>query len=120
MYKSGFYLCAVDSIMMDNVNLGIRKYDVEFTPMCCAISHDNKQIAVGCGNYLILLHGETGKQLKKIQAHMDMIRSVKFSKNGQSLISIADDKTLRVWDTGNFKSVVYKLPQKGGAIFFSN
>ncbi len=61
MYKSGFYLCAVDSIMMDNVNLGIKKFDVEFTPMCCAISHDNKQIAVGCGNYLILLHGETGK-----------------------------------------------------------
>ena len=88
--------------------------------MCCAISRDGKQIVLGCGNYLVVLSTDTGKELKKVEAHLDVIRSVKFSKDGQYLITIADDKTLRTWDTQRFKSVVFKLPQKGGAVLFSN
>lgn len=33
------------------------------------------------------------------------------------LVTIADDKTLRVWDTRNYKSVVFRLPQKGLIVF---
>lgn len=50
---------------------------------------------------------------------MDIIRSVKYSKDNSTLITIADDKTLRMWDTRSFRSVVFKLPQKGTIAFSS-
>lgn len=80
---------------------------------------DGRNIALGCGNYLIILQTETGKELKKIEAHMDIIRSVKYSRDNNTLITIADDKTLRMWDTRSYRSVVFKLPQKGTIAFSS-
>ena len=50
---------------------------------------------------------------------MDIIRTVKYSRDGTSLITIADDKTLRMWDVRSYRSVVFRLPQKG-TIAFSN
>ncbi len=34
------------------------------------------------------------------QGHSDMIREVIFTPDGKALISVADDKTIRLWDTG--------------------
>lgn len=39
------------------------------------------------------------------------MHTVFFSIDGKQLISIANDNTLRTWDTATFKSVVIKLPQ---------
>ena len=50
---------------------------------------------------------------------MDIIRTVRYSRDGNSLITIADDKTLRMWDVRSYRSVVFRLPQKG-TIAFSN
>lgn len=50
---------------------------------------------------------------------MDIIRTVKYSRDGTSLVTIADDKTLRIWDIRSYRSVVFRLPQKG-TIAFSN
>lgn len=83
------------------------------------MSNDGRNLALGCGNYLIIIQTESGKELKKIEAHMDIIRTVKYSKDNTTLVSIADDKTLRVWDVRTYKSVVFRLPQKG-TIAFSN
>jgi len=44
---------------------------------------------------------------------------VKYTRDGNSLITVADDKTLRIWDIVTYKSVVFKLPQKG-SISYSN
>lgn len=83
------------------------------------MSVDGRKIAFGCGNYLIIINGETGAEVKRIEAHLDIIRMVKYSRDGNSLVTIADDKTLRIWDTYTYKSVVFKLPQKG-SISYSN
>ena len=56
MYRTQFLNCNLDGAIMEDVNLYMRKYDVEFTPLCCSISHDGKCIALGCGNYLILIN----------------------------------------------------------------
>ena len=55
LYKTSFLNCAIDATVMDNVNLLVKKYEIEFTPLCCAISRDVKQIVLGCGNYLVVL-----------------------------------------------------------------
>lgn len=87
--------------------------------MATSLSVDNKKIAFGCGNYLIIINAETGVEMKRIEAHLDVIRLVKYTKDGNSLITVADDKTLRIWDVYTYKSVVFKLPQKG-SISYSN
>lgn len=111
--------CLVDNALIDNINLFQKKYEIEYTVVAAAMSIDGRNIALGCGNYLIILQTDTGKELKKIEAHLDIIRSVKYSKDNNTLITIADDKTLRMWDTRSFRSVVFKLPQKGTISFSS-
>ena len=87
--------------------------------MTVTISVDNRRIAFGCGNYLIIVNADTGPEIKRIEAHLDVIRLVKYTRDGNSLVTIADDKTLRIWDIYTYKSVVFKLPQKG-SISYSN
>lgn len=87
--------------------------------LTAALSIDGKNLALGCGNYLLIINTDTGKEIRKIEAHMDIIRSVRYSKDNNTLITIADDKTLRMWDTRSYRSVVFRLPQKG-TIAFSN
>jgi len=87
--------------------------------MTSSLSVDGRRLAFGCGNYLIVLNAETGLEVKRIEAHLDVIRMVRYSRDGNSLITVADDKTLRIWDVYTFKSVVFKLPQKG-SINYSN
>lgn len=119
LYKAQMLNCGVEGAIMDNVNFFEKKYEIEYTVLSAALSMDGKNIALGCGNFLIIINAETGKELKKIEAHMDIIRTVKYSKDNNTLISIADDKTLRVWDTRTYKSIVFKLPQKGAIAFSS-
>lgn len=83
------------------------------------MSVDGKKLAFGCGNYLIVVNAETGGEMKRIEAHLDVIRLVRYTRDGNSLITVADDKTLRIWDVYTLKSVVFKLPQKG-SISYSN
>ena len=83
------------------------------------MSPDGRNIALGCGNYVIIMNAESGKEVKRIEAHLDVIRSVRYSKDGTTLVSIADDKTLRLWDTTHYRSMVFKIPQKG-TITFNN
>ena len=87
--------------------------------MTASLSTDARRIAFGCGNYLIILNAETGAEYKRIEAHLDVIRLVRYTRDGNSLITVADDKTLRIWDIYTYKSVVFKLPQKG-SISYSN
>lgn len=119
MYRTQMVGCQVDGARMDSINMLVRKYEIEYTVVTAAMSNDGAHLALGCGNYLIILQTETGKELKKIDAHMDIIRTVKYAKDGTSLVTIADDKTLRMWDTRTYRSVVFRLPQKG-TIAFSN
>ncbi len=111
--------CVFDNALMSKINLFSKKYEIEFAAMATSLSVDGKRIAFGCGNYLIIINSQTGAQVKKIQAHLDVIRMVKYTKDGNSLITVADDKTLRIWDIYTYKSVVFKLPQKG-SISYSN
>jgi len=53
--------CQVDNVVMDNINLYMKKYEIEFTALTCSLSIDGRTIALGCGNYLIILNASTGK-----------------------------------------------------------
>ena len=119
LYKSQMVSCVFDGAAMSKINLFSKKYEIELTAMTCSISVDNRRLAFGCGNYLIIVNADTGSEIKRIEAHLDVIRLVRYTRDGNSLVSIADDKTLRIWDIYTYKSVVFKLPQKG-SISYSN
>jgi WD40 repeat protein len=119
LYKAQMVSCMFDNAVMSRINLFCRKYEIEFTAMATSLSADAKKIAFGCGNYLIVINADTGAEIKRIEAHLDVIRLVKYTRDGNSLITVADDKTLRIWDVLTYKSVVFKLPQKG-SISYSN
>lgn len=119
-YKSEFIHCVIDTVMIASINMFVKKYMCEYTTMCCAISKDNKIIVMGCGNYLILINVDNGKEMKRISAHGGIIKTVYFSNDGKQLISIANDNTLRTWDVQTFKSVVIKLPQNLSLGFNNN
>ena len=61
MYKTAFISCVVDTVMIENVDLLVKKYVCDYTPMCCALSKDNKIIVLGCGNYLVLISTDNGR-----------------------------------------------------------
>ena len=61
MYKTAFISCVVDTVMIENVDLLVRKYVCDYTPMCCALSKDKKVIVISCANYLILINVVNGK-----------------------------------------------------------
>ena len=58
--------CQIDGAKMDSINLFVRKYEIEYTVLAAAMSNDGKNIALGCGNYLLIVQTETGRELKKI------------------------------------------------------
>lgn len=117
LYKVQMVSCLVDNAIMDNIGLYEKKYEIEYTVLTAALSIDGRNLAMGCGNYLIIIQTDTGKELKKIEAHVDIIRSVKYSKDNNTLVTIADDRTLRMWDTRSYRSLVIRLPQKGTIAF---
>lgn len=61
VYKAQFLNCLVDNAIFDNAELYQKKYEIEYTVLTAALSMDGRNIALGCGNYLIILQTETGK-----------------------------------------------------------
>lgn len=118
LYKTQMLNCLVDNAVMDNIGIFEKKYEIDYTVLTAALSIDGRNLALGCGNYLIILQTDTGKELKKIEAQVDIIRSVKYSRDSNTLITIAD-RTLIMWETRSYRSVVFRLPQKGTIAFCS-
>ena len=60
------------------------------------------QIALFGPNGLLLAYLAATLDLKteKSNAHSDWIRSVGFSPDGKAIVSGGDDKTIKVWDSG--------------------
>lgn len=68
MYKTSFINCDIDSstTQMVDVDVFVRKYAIDYTPTCCALSNDGRLVVLGCGNYLIVLSADSGKEIKRI------------------------------------------------------
>lgn len=48
--------CVFDNALMSKINLFSKKYEIEFTAMSVSLSIDNRRLAFGCGNYLIVVN----------------------------------------------------------------
>lgn len=66
---------------------------------CIAFSHDGKWIAYATEeNKIVILEAFTGKMKYTLLGHSDKINKIQFNPNGNELISVSDDGTIRIWD----------------------
>lgn len=61
LYRAQMVSCLVEGAEMGSIGMYERKYESEYTVLCAALSVDGRNLALGCGNYLIILNTDTGK-----------------------------------------------------------
>jgi WD40 repeat protein/tRNA A-37 threonylcarbamoyl transferase component Bud32 len=90
--------CDYSLVMMDGdrlielptSNLPVRKI---------AISPDGSRIATALGDRTVRLHdAETGRVLRTLRGHTDLVLDVAFSPDGTMLATSSYDKTVRLWE----------------------
>ena len=90
-----------------------------------AVSYSRSVVAAdrlqGKDEYLIaLLDPSTGRKIKELTGHTDLIGCVAFSPNGLFLLTESRDQTARLWDVkSGAQLLVTKLKEKGAAVAFS-
>lgn len=132
VYKSNFRGANLENGVLFNVNclnssfdgaqvtgadFGIRKYVQDQDIFSGALSVDGKIIALTSGNNVVLLNTVDGKVFKTLSGHTDLVKSVIFSRDGQSLVSVGDDRAIRIWSLKTFTPIVLKVPSKQGIKF---
>jgi WD40 repeat protein len=109
--------CVLDGCSVSGIDLGVRKYKQDKEIYSGALSQDGKLVGISYGNNLLLISSETGKQYKMLTGHTDLVKEVFFSRDGQSVISIGDDRSIRIWSLKSLTSIVLKVPSKVGIKF---
>lgn len=88
----------------------VKKIKIQANPTNVAFSPNNQIIAISNWeadkkHSIELWNIETGKQLKILEGHTDLIKTLLFSDDGNFLFSGSLDKTLKIWNinTGEFE-----------------
>ena len=69
--------------------------------MCCAISEEGRFIVSSDFSSLRVWNIELTEQMAILTGHTDMVRACAVSRDGTLVASVADDRTLRIWDVAN-------------------
>lgn len=72
--------------------------DIKGIKSCVAISPDDRVIAVGGFNkVVVLIDAETGQQLENLKGHTSVISAAKFTPDGDSILTGGFDETAKLW-----------------------
>jgi hypothetical protein len=89
--------------------------------MPLAISPVGNLLACEAEDAVVLYDLDGGKVAQKLEGHLDVVRAVAFSPNGETVASAAKDKTIRFWNVKEGKEVtaIKNLPAVPSELIFS-
>ncbi|BBM86234.1 caspase family protein [Candidatus Uabimicrobium amorphum] len=82
--------------------------DIDVT--CIAFRQDGKIFACGTMPGYVFVYDQSGKLLAKFSAHKDMIKYITFSKDGKTMSTTSEDRTIHIWDYQKWEAPVMSLP----------
>jgi WD40 repeat protein len=75
-------------------------YRLNYAIFALAMDRAGRQLAVGtAGGVIQIWDLETARQLQTLRRHDNKVTHLVFSPDGKRLASVADDRTMRLWDT---------------------
>ena len=67
-----------------------------------AVSPDGRMVAAGLYDHrIVLIDAKTGKVVRQLRRHQNLVLALAFSSDGKRLASASTDGTARVWDVGD-------------------
>jgi WD40 repeat protein len=99
-YANGVDATLLNFITGRSANLHAAGISFDFAP-------DNAKLASGsdCG-YLQIWDTSTGKEIRKVEAYQSPVSSVLFARNGNVLVSLAQDEwTVDIWDVAKLERI---------------
>jgi WD40 repeat protein len=63
-----------------------------------SFSPDGRQIVSGSEFALRIWDVATGREIRTLSGHSDLVHSVTFSPDGRQILSGSNDRTLKLWD----------------------
>jgi WD40 repeat protein len=87
-----------------------------------AVSPAGKLIAFGTEDVVILCEIDAGKVAHNLEGHLDAVRAIAFSPNGELVASCSRDKTVRFWSVEQGKQVhaIKNVPADASQLLFSS
>ena len=86
-----------------------------FGPLCTSFSHDGNQLAIGGlndgrsptwdRNSILVLDLATGDIVNRLNGHFGPLLDVEFLPGDRRLLSVAGDRTVRIWDVATNQQV---------------
>ncbi|MFC1795042.1 WD40 repeat domain-containing protein, partial [Planctomycetota bacterium] len=70
------------------------------------VSSDGKRIATASWDNTIVMSSEDHVDSLRLTGHTEAVVRLAFTKDGQRLVSISNDMTIRVWDTRNGREIL--------------
>src|SRR5262249_29001237 len=89
--------------------------------MPLAISPAGNLIACEAEDAVVLYDIDGGKDIHRLEGHLDIVRAIAFSPNGDIVATSAKDKTIRFWNVKEKKEIhtIKNLPSSASELIFS-